>query len=79
MSEFEGARAYYPFRYEDLNANGTEVLLNLIENATGLKRKCKATEPKGPVNHKEVPEEYVNWMNQFVDWDVEALVGYSRR
>jgi len=51
----------------------------LIENATGLKRKCKATEPKGPVNHKEVPEEYVNWMNQFVDWDVEALVGYSRR
>lgn len=79
VSKFEGARAFYPFRYEDLSANGTDVLLNLIESATGFKRKCEAVEPKGASKHKEVPKEYVKWMNQFVDWEVEALVGYSRR
>lgn len=79
VSKFEGTRAFYPFRYEDLSANGTEVLLKLIESATGFKRKCEAVEPKGASKHKEVPEEYVKWMNKYVDWDVEALVGYSRR
>ena len=79
VSKMEGVRAFYPFRYEDLSEFGTEVLLNLVEQATGFKRKCEAAEPKGVAKHKEVPKEYVEWMNQFVDWDVEALVGYSRR
>jgi hypothetical protein len=79
VSKFEGARAFYPFRYEDLSSSGTDALLNLIERATGLKRKCKAVEPKGEIKHKEFPEEFVKWMNRFADWDVEALVGYSKR
>ena len=79
VSKFDGTRAYYPFRYEDLYANGTEVLLNLIESATGYKRMCSAVEPMGPAKHKAVPGDYVKWMNRFVDWDVEALIGYSKR
>ncbi|KAL7517239.1 hypothetical protein ACHAWX_002174 [Stephanocyclus meneghinianus] len=79
VSKLDGTRAYYPFRYEDLYANGTEVLLNLVERATGYKRKCNAVAPMGKTDHKIVPGDYVNWMNRFVDWDVEALIGYSKR
>jgi hypothetical protein len=80
VSKLEGPRAFYPFRYEDLYGNGTEVLLNLVERSTGLNRNCTAVEAKGAKKeHKEVPKEYVSWMNRFVDWDVEGLIGYSRR
>lgn len=79
VSKFDGVRALYPFRYEDLSVNGTEVLLSLIEDSTGLKRKCEAFEAKGTKKHKDVPKAYIDWMNQFVDWNAEALIGYSQR
>ncbi|KAL7484707.1 hypothetical protein ACHAW6_011150 [Cyclotella cf. meneghiniana] len=79
VSKFNGTRAFYPFRYEDLECNGTELLLNLLERATGIERQCNATEPRREVKHKEVPKEYIDWMNKFVDWDVEAQIGYYRR
>ncbi|ACI64228.1 predicted protein [Thalassiosira pseudonana CCMP1335] len=80
VAEFDGTRAFYPFRYEDLEANSTQVLLDLLEGATGIRPRCNATEPRvGGVKHKTVPKEFVEWMNQFVDWDVEYQIGYMRR
>ncbi len=40
VANFVGTRAFLPMRYEDLNANGTSVLLQSIEEATGIKANC---------------------------------------
>lgn len=90
VADFLGTRAFFPFRYENLNANGTAVFLKNIEEATGLKAKCDATTGKAqrrliehrdkPISkHKPLPEDFVRYMNKYVDWEVESLIGYHKR
>ena len=90
VAEFRGVRSFLPIRFEDLNANGTSVLIQKVEKATGLVAKCNATLGKAPQRqrrlvekqiriHRELPSEFIKWMNRYVDWEVESLVGYSRR
>lgn len=88
VAEFQGARKFLPFRFEDLNANGTAALLRSVEAATGLKANCKATEGKAPhrrllpkkiTKHKPLQPEFIRWMNKFVDWEVESKIGYHKR
>jgi len=90
VAEFNGVRSFLPFRFEDLNANGTSVLIQNVEKATGLVAKCNATLGKAPHRqrflvekqiriHRELPSDFIKWMNRFVDWEVEGRLGYSRR
>jgi len=74
-------------RYEDLNANGTSVLLRSIEEAAGLKANCSAIIGKGGrrlkekkiTKHSKLSAEFIDWMNEFVDWEVEGRIGYYKR
>jgi len=94
VADFRGTRAFFPYRFEDLNDNGTAALLKNVEEATGLTAKCtpamgrmaKASDHgrrrlayKTITQHEEVPKEYIKWMNQFVDWEVENQIGYFKR
>ena len=93
VAEFRGTRSFFPFRYEDLNWNGTGVLLRSVEEATGLIAKCNATLGKShrrqlrqlhrqrqlKTKHTVLPADYIQWMNRFVDWEVEEKIGYSKR
>ncbi len=88
VADFRGTRAFLPFRFEDLNENGTSKLLRSVEDATGLKARCNATLGKAPrrrlmkkriTKHNELTKDYIKWMSRFVDWEVEGRVGYSKR
>ena len=104
VAGFGGTRAFYPLRYEDLKAGGTEELLAELERVTGLTRGANCTayggqavvqedqKPNGetensrrmlkqnPIHfHEELPEDYVAWMNSYVDWEVEGRIGYYPR
>ena len=90
VSEFRGVRSYLPLRFEDLNANGTRDLIKNLEEATGLTATCNATLGKAPRHlrrlvkkkiriHRELPSDFIEWMNRFVDWEVEGRIGYYRR
>ncbi|KAL9182119.1 hypothetical protein ACHAXT_012771 [Thalassiosira profunda] len=88
VADFRGTRAFFPFRFEDLNMNGTAALLRSVEGATGFKAKCNATMGKAHwrrlgtdqiTHHDELPVEFVEWMNEYVDWEVEKRVGYHKR
>lgn len=86
VADFLGTRAFLRFRFEDLNANGTSLLLQSVEEATGLKAKCNATMGKARslveksiTKHGQLPAEFIEWMNKFVDWDVERRIGYFKR
>ena len=79
VADFLGTRAFLPFRYEDLTGNGTKALLSQVESVTGFTARCNATTATGAMKHKNVSKEYVQWMNKYVDWEVEKLIGYVRR
>ena len=82
VANFAGTRAFLPMRYEDLNANGTSVLLRSIEEAAGLKANCSAIIGKGGRRlkmKKKFFRKYIDWMNEYVDWEVESRIGYYRR
>ena len=87
VANFVGTRAFLPMRYEDLNANGTSVLLRSIEEAAGLKANCSAIIGKGGrrlkekkiTKHSKLSAEFIDWMNEFVDWEVEGRIGYYKR
>ena len=101
VANFRGTRAFFPYRFEELKANGTAALLRDLEKATGLKAKCdiiygkdknskghilpapsirhRQLEPKVITKKKILSKEYIEYMNRFVDWDVEKLVGYYPR
>ena len=73
-------------RFEDLNKNGTARLLKEVEEATGLKAKCEATLGKARrlgtdqiTHHKELPDDFIHWMDKYVDWEVEGRINYTKR
>jgi hypothetical protein len=47
-----------------------------IEASTGVKARCQAS-PKQVRSHRLVDEEFIDWMNMHVDWDVENMIGYE--
>jgi len=87
VADFEGTRAFFPYRFEDLNSQGTGGLLKSLEEATGFKARCEATMGRAPKNlrerrrlkpivyHDELPDDYIQWMSQYVDWEVESQIG----
>jgi hypothetical protein len=101
VAGFSGTRAFLPYRFEELKANGTAALLRDVEEATGLKAKCSAIYGKEndteghviqaqSVRHRRLAEKvitkkrelsavYIKYMNKFVDWEVEKLIGYYPR
>jgi hypothetical protein len=90
VANFRGTRAFLPFRFEDLNENGTSGLIKSVEDATGVKARCNATLGKAPrrrrrlvtkkiTKHKELSKDFIKWMNRFVDWEVEGTIGYRKR
>ena len=67
------------------------VLLNKLLKTQGGQRpeevSVRTEEPttrwKGSVKsitkHAELPDEFINWMSKYVDWEVESRIGYYRR
>ena len=81
VADFLGTRAFLPVRYEDMKTNGTSTLLRWVEEATGLKANCTATigNLAKITNHSKISDEFIEWMNEFVDWEVESRIGYYKR
>ncbi|KAL7465400.1 hypothetical protein ACHAXS_005721 [Conticribra weissflogii] len=79
MKDFRGVKSFYPMQYEDLNKFGTSSLLKTLEKETGKAAKCDPFAARGTVSHKTADPEFMNWMNQYVDWQVEGMIGYERR
>jgi hypothetical protein len=83
VSDFRGTRAFLSFRFEDMNDNGMVALIKSLEEATGMKARCTSAldflVQQNTTDLEELPEDYIEWMDRFVDWDVESRIGYSMR
>lgn len=76
IAHFAGVQDLFPVQYEVMTRNGTASLIRNLEQALGVKAKCSPTEPVEPTIRPVSPE-YVKWMNEHVDWEAEALIGYD--
>jgi hypothetical protein len=78
LGKFSNTYASWNVPYENLLKYGTEDLISRIEEATGLERKCKASPPQPDRPKRPMEPKYIQYINDHVDWEVEALIGYSK-
>lgn len=77
---YSNVEGFWHYQYESLLKTGTKELVEKIERATGLKRhpeKCKIYEPQDR-RKRVMPPEFIDYMADHVDWEAEALVGYTK-
>jgi hypothetical protein len=77
IKNYIGIQDYEAVRYEDVVQNGTEALIRRLEQALDIKAQCRPDPPK-PLKLYSVGGEYLQWLNDHIDWSVEALIGYPR-
>jgi len=65
-------------RYEDLLQQGTASLLDKITELTGARPHCKAVPPQPDRPQRPVTADFKKWMDEHVDWEAEALIGYNK-
>eukprot|EP00978_Attheya_sp_CCMP212_P021199 scaffold61685_cov54-Attheya_sp.AAC.1 len=81
LGDFHNTYDSWNYRYEELVEEGTDGLISRIEKLTGLVRKCKAAPANKSIRRKltsrPLEKQLIGHINQYVDWEVEALIGYK--
>lgn len=57
-------------------SHGTQQLIDQIQAWTGVTPQCKAYPPQQRT-HRNITEEFATYVNQHLNWTVEALIGYE--
>lgn len=68
----------WPVQYEYLLARGTKRMLDKISKVTGVPYKCDPY----PTQHRKqrtLSKQFVEYVNEHMDWTAEELIGYHRR
>jgi hypothetical protein len=79
VREFPFVEEVVVIRYEDLLRYGTAELHRQIFDATGIEPHCAVTPPQPDRPQREMPDGFKEWIDEHVDWDAEALIGYSKQ
>ena len=78
VANYDGVASSIPIQYEYMVKYGTRELIEQVASIIGLEPKCNPTLPR-QARSKTFDHGYVEWMNDNIDWDVEKLVGYSKK
>jgi hypothetical protein len=78
VKNFKNIADVWVVQYEYLLADGTQHLIDRIQEWTGIEPKCTAKEPQNrpPRKSRMVDAEYAKYVRKHLNWTVEALVGY---
>jgi len=76
VEKFERVKFFRGVQYEQMVTGGTASLIQELEEATGVKAQCEPFEAAS-LRTRPLDADYVEWMKQFLDWETEALVGYT--
>eukprot|EP00550_Attheya_septentrionalis_P000514 CAMPEP_0198281384 /NCGR_PEP_ID=MMETSP1449-20131203/1347_1 /TAXON_ID=420275 /ORGANISM="Attheya septentrionalis, Strain CCMP2084" /LENGTH=343 /DNA_ID=CAMNT_0043977149 /DNA_START=129 /DNA_END=1160 /DNA_ORIENTATION=+ len=75
IRKFDGIFDVWTVQYEFLLRLGTAVLVEKIENATGIKAQCETFEPQKR-EQRRLGRDFVNYMVEHADWEAETLIGF---
>jgi hypothetical protein len=76
IQNFDRVTGFAAIQYEDMVESGTASLLQSIEQQTGLKAMCQPV-PPSKLKKRDLPEDFIEYLNTHVDWETEALIGYT--
>eukprot|EP00569_Conticribra_weissflogii_P010543 CAMPEP_0171380754 /NCGR_PEP_ID=MMETSP0879-20121228/30083_1 /TAXON_ID=67004 /ORGANISM="Thalassiosira weissflogii, Strain CCMP1336" /LENGTH=306 /DNA_ID=CAMNT_0011891983 /DNA_START=204 /DNA_END=1121 /DNA_ORIENTATION=- len=68
VANFKGVGAFIPIQFEYMVTRGTGDLIEEVEKLTGIPARCERTEPQ-PLKAKHFEPQFIQWMNDHVDWD----------
>ncbi|GKY92124.1 hypothetical protein MPSEU_000183800 [Mayamaea pseudoterrestris] len=77
IANFISVQHFESVRYEDMVQQGTASLIQTLEKVLGVKAQCQPTAPQQSLSSRPVPREYMEWMQNHVDWEAERLIGYG--
>jgi hypothetical protein len=77
VPNMSGVNHFIPLRYEDVISQGSFSLLERVENALGIKAICDPLKPQN-FTRKKRSHSFVQWMDENINWKVEAVVGYGK-
>jgi hypothetical protein len=68
----------WPVHYEYLLEKGTKQILDKIAKVTGIPYKCDPF-PVQKRRKRQLPKDFMDYVDAHVDWTIEELIGYHRR
>jgi len=77
VKEFPFVNDVVVVRYEDLLKFGTGPLHKEIFASAGIEPHCDPTPPQPNRAPRPVGDDFKQWMDEHVDWEAEALIGYE--
>jgi hypothetical protein len=80
VAKFDGVADVWVLQYENLVKNGTQHLLDRIEEATGIKPNCGAYPPQtNRVNKRlrQISPAFAAHVRKHLNWTVESWIGYD--
>jgi len=78
VADWGWVKHFMKVRYEDLLDFGTELMISHISNVTGIKPNCNPFPAQNNRKKRQLKPSFVKWMNDHVDWNAEALIGYEK-
>lgn len=79
VSTYAGIADVWVLQYEYLVSEGTQQLLDRIEQWTGIQPHCTAKEPqhRQPKASRAISSEFAKFVREHLNWTTEALIGYK--
>ena len=74
---YPGVADVWPVQYEYLLSRGTKEMLDKVSEATGVPYTCDPF-PIQNRSKRTLSKQFVNHVNEHLDWSAEGLIGYSR-
>ena len=78
VANFPNVKETYAVQYDEMVAEGTDLLISSLEKALGVKAKC-SPHPGGKSSKRTLDTDFVEYLRDHIDWDAEALIGFTPR
>eukprot|EP00977_Amphora_coffeiformis_P009959 scaffold2327_cov149-Amphora_coffeaeformis.AAC.3 len=78
VADFTSVKQMFAVQYDEMVTEGTDLLVSYLEAALGVKAKCVPYHGKGSPK-KPLDAEFIEYMREHIDWDTEALIGFTPR
>ena len=78
LGSFVNVSNFIAVRYEDMAQTGTASLIGQLEDWLGVSAHCQPAVGKPLTRKRPFIPAMIHWLDEHVDWEAEAMVGYQR-
>lgn len=79
VKEYDWVVDFLPVPFESVVEKGPWPLLRKVEDIVGVKAQCSNLPSPNRLTKEFLPKDMIQYVNENIDWETEALVGYEKR